>query len=430
MSPSRSGNDPLALDSTFGGDGLQKLHTAETIRMPAHYTVSVGLLEAVVPLTSVRLVVLVVLMCLAFGIALVLPPDRSRGELFRRWMSRALGRVAATVGMSLSVLVLAGLFLNNIFYFYVNWQDLLGSRTVEVTTHAGASLRVAEAPTPRGGGLTALVKPPATLPPLPNPGARLQRYTIHGPASGLVGQIWVSLPRDYAQGVAAGRRYPVIMALHGFPGSPRNWEDAMGLPDVLDRSVLDHRVGEAIIVMPQNNLPLSLDTECVNGQPGTPQMETWLARDVPQFAVTHFRVKTTRSAWAVMGLSEGGFCSAMLGLRHSDIFGASVVFSGYFHPDFPPGYAPLGSQAVGNAYNLIWIAGHRPPPLAMWVTTSNDDRLSFGDTVRFIKAAKRPLSVTAIVQRNVGHRFSVWMALQPRALAWLGDNMKGFAPHG
>lgn len=91
-------------------------------------------------------------------------------------------------------------------------------------------------------------------------------------------QVLVVLPRGYDP--AKARTYPVIVGLHGLPGSPHSFDNT-GILRVVNRLTLQHKIAPSIIVLPQIDVPDHLDTECVHGGPGQPQVDTWLSRSYP-----------------------------------------------------------------------------------------------------------------------------------------------------
>ena len=64
--------------------------------------------------------------------------------------------------------------------------------------------------------------------------------------------------------------------------------------------------------------------------------------------------------------------------------------------------------------------------MSLWVETSHADALSYKSSAAFLHATRAPTAVHAVVLQNAGHRDSVWKALLPEALRWLGANVRGF----
>ena len=339
----------------------------------------------------------------------------------RRRGVRMMTRTAEVLGLNLAVLALAGLLLNDQYLFYSSWSDLFGARSSEVVTHGGGTRNDVLGSRIAGSGLEAHV-PAGPLPPLPDPGKRLQEYIVHDRYAGTGLPVLVRLPVGYNP--RSSTRYPVIVGLHGFPGAPASFARLSFLSDV-DALTAEHVLAPSIVVMPTISPSESLDTECVNGGPGQPQTDTWLSHDLPAWVVQHLRVQTARTSWAAVGYSLGAWCAASLTMRHPDVFGGAVVLEGYFRPDFSPAYDPLSPAAL-KGYDLIRLARHRPPPVAIWLLTTREDALSYPTTTHFLAAARSPLTVTATVLAHGGHRVAVFSPYIPAAFTWLAQTLPGF----
>ncbi len=343
-------------------------------------------------------------------------------------VQRVAARVGVLAGINALVILLAATALNDQFEFYADWTDLLGAvhtGTAATVTHAGAvTPLVARAP-------TRPVHPVASAVPLPaggSPNNRVLRFTVTGRRSGVTGGVVVAFPPSYFSAANRTRRYPVLEAFHGYPGGPDQWVDSMGLPAELERQSAAGRVAEAIVIMPTIQIPAGRDTECVNGRPTDPQMETWLSEDLPDWAAQSLRVQPARTSWATIGFSVGGWCAAMATMLHPDRFSAAAVLGGYFSPQFG-GWKPFGPRSAAAAhYNLVALARRQPPPVAIWAETSHSDPISYPSTQAFLRAAKPPLSVEAVVLKHAGHRLGLWKAYLPTVLDWLATTVPGFRP--
>lgn len=344
-------------------------------------------------------------------------------------ITASLVRTGEALGLSVLVLALSGVLLNNTYAFYLSWNDLLGVRSPVTSTRAGADPRAVNK-APIGGVPAGPGSEPGTgsgqLPPLPHQG-RLQPYVVQGQQSLLRADVIVRLPEGYNP--TADVHYPVIVALHGTPGEPSAWLGPMEFGASIDAAVAQHRIAAPILVMPQVNFPYGTDTECLNGQAGDPQVETWLAQDLPTWIAAHFRVAPDRLGWATAGYSAGGFCAAFITMHHPDRFGAALVYGGYFRPTFSPGYAPYDEQTLRSSrYDLTRLAATDPPPVALWVMSSKGDTMSYPTTAKLIQNARAPLSVTSLIARSGGHAFANWVPDTPASLTWLGRSLSGFAP--
>jgi enterochelin esterase-like enzyme len=353
--------------------------------------------------------------------------------LWPRLAGLDLRRVAARLGLLLTinalVLLTAATQLNAQFLFFADWADLggaLGGRTTTTSLTRGGSATAAVRRSVSGTAAAA----GAVLPPLPTGVSAdgVVTYTVTGPLSGITARVVVQLPPGYGAPANAAVRYPVLETFQGYPGGPITWIRSMHLGTRIGEAVRAGTMREALIVSPQVEIPAGVDTECVDGRPGSPQVETWLARDVPDWVARTFRVQTARTSWATIGLSAGGWCAAMVAMLHPAQYSGAIVMGGYFRPDFGV-YEPFpATSPLKTRYDLVATVGRSPPPVAVWLETSHADALSYRSSAAFLKRAKAPLSVDAVVLQHAGHRFSVWQGLLPTSLAWLGKNIPGFAP--
>ena len=154
-----------------------------------------------------------------------------------------------------------------------------------------------------------------------------------GPAGGTVWQVVIpntAAPFDLRPtvlylppGLTAGRRYPVVFFLHGFPDSPYQFVDGLRLAETADRGVTSGRLRRFVAVVP----PAGFD---VHHGEWSGLWENYLVRDVVPWADAHLPVLHTRSARTLAGLSAGGYGAVDIGLRHPGLFGTLEAWSGSF----------------------------------------------------------------------------------------------------
>jgi hypothetical protein len=373
-------------------------------------------------LTGSALPLILALLAVVMFVLLVIGPVRGRG------VRTVATRAAAALALNASVVALCGVLLNDRYLFYVTWADLVGAGETQgqTLTAGGGAAAATDAKLP----VAIHVDPNATLPPLPSPGGQWQDYpAVTGPSSGVTGQILVYLPKGYDP--TSSRTYPVIEALHGWPGGPSAVDHEMALDSTFQGLVDQKALRPPIVVMPQINTPLTVDTECVDAPPGHGlKTMTWLGADVPAWTAAHFRVDAARSSWLALGVSYGGWCAANVGMHYPAVFGGAVSFMGYFAPEFY-GYKPFRDDPAGlKTYDLTWMARHRPPPIAMWLMASKEDRSAYAALVPFVKAARAPLSVTAHVLTHGGHNVDTIPPTLSPMVTWLVATLPGFDPHG
>lgn len=362
--------------------------------------------------------------------------------LARRGVLAVLARCAALAGVNALVLLAVLVSANDTFGFYSDYADLVGSTGALTTTHAGAARpanpgwAATATGAPRGPGTVGSVQhglvPRTALDrgvPVPGRGGRVERLRVDGP-SGTGGDVLVLLPPGYADPASARSTYPVVEAFHGYPGTPEQWLDAMDLQRSLDAAVASHALAPTVVVMPALQDPPGRDTECLDGPAGQPQVETWLTRDVVAAVESSYRVRGDRGSWATAGLSMGGWCAAVATVLHPQVYGAALVFGGYFRYDPGPWQAFPRGSAADRTHDLVAAVGASAPPVAVWAMTSQSDPVSWPTTRAFAAAVRAPTSVTVESSAGGGHRMSAWAAQVVPALTWLGSTEAGFSPTG
>jgi hypothetical protein len=375
---------------------------------------------------SVFLGLLVTLTVAAFLVVVALWPSLAGSN-----PGRVLGRVGLLLSVNFLVLLTSASLLNAQFLFFADWTDLKGAFTGPPTTtvvaRGGDAARAARVRV-TGPAAAATVGSPG-LPTGVRVSPGVVSYKVKGSVAGVVGTVVVELPPGYSNPANASRHYPVIEAFQGYPGSASMWSKTMDIGGAIAQRVAARRMSPALVVIPQVEIPVGVDTECVNGSPGRAQVETWLAVDVPNWIAKNFRVRAARQSWATIGLSSGAWCAAEVSMLHPAQYSAAIALGGYFRPEFGPFYQPYPpGSTLARRYNLIALAKRAPPPVAIWLETSHSDKVSYPSTVDFLKAAKPPTAVDATVLEHAGHRISLWKGLLPDALNWLGHNVPGFRP--
>lgn len=353
-----------------------------------------------------------------------------------------LRRIGYQLGVVVLLLLAVGTTLNDQYGWYANWGDLgsvISGTAPGREVAAGAAAADAAGPvkpsTREESGHATV--PLAALPNLPRIGlmsgrgpehGQIKIYKVDGKASKFHGTVTVWFPASYTDPATAKHRYPVLEAFHGVPGTPPQLYNNMHLGDEVAEAVAAGTLADSIIVMP-GWAPKDWDTECVDGGKGYIQMETFITQDVTSWVEHNLRVNDDRSSWATFGLSAGAWCASALTMLHPSLYSAAISLGGYFQPGFEAPYIPFRPNSPqAEHYDLLKLAHNDPPKVALWVQTSPADVLSWGSASQLLKTARPPLSVTADVLPNAGHRISIWVALIPQTLQWLGRTVPGFRP--
>jgi len=311
---------------------------------------------------------------------------------------RVIGRVAMAAAVVLAVTSTAALQLNSLVEAYPNWSSLFD--------HSGGPGRdenLPGQPPAHGGG----------------PGrGRIVTVMVAGVASGMSMPMIIYLPAAYDTPEGEGLKFPVIEGLHGYPGTPEAWVRRLDIAGHLDREIAAGRMAPTVVLLPYQTTKLMLDTECTDLTRG-PRAETYLTRDVRQWAIDHLRVRADGAGWGLIGYSAGGFCAMNLALKHPDLYAAGASLSGESEPGIKVGD---GSERTTNS--ISWRLTHRPPPpVALYVAWSRDETAARLGSQRVARLAKAPLLVTTATVAHGGHSLTVWQQLETPALDWLSANL-------
>ncbi len=175
------------------------------------------------------------------------------------------------------------------------------------------------------------------------------RLTVRGKSSHLSRTVFVYLPPQYFRTAFSSYRFPVIELLPGFPGSPADWINVVGITAAYSTLLADGAaVKPAVLVMPDTNGGRRISLQCLNVRHG-PQDATFLAHDLPAYLPRILRVQPQGPAWGIAGYSEGGYCTANLALVYRLRYGAAGVMSGYFVPS---------DDQLGNPVHTVNPFGH------------------------------------------------------------------------
>ncbi|MGC0414885.1 alpha/beta hydrolase [Embleya sp. AB8] len=373
-------------------------------------------------LTSLKLIILLcVLAFAALGAAVFFWPKLSPQKVLP-----ILGRIAILATTQVLILASVAVIGNRYFVFYTTWDDLFG-KTGKPAMNFGAG---------GNGDVPKLVKENGTetidVPQGNNPQAagQIMKVDVAGRRSGLGTAALVYLPPQYFQPQYKDRRFPVVVAVTGYPGNERNLVTRLELPKFAANEIIAGRVQPTIYVMMKPGVGLDRDTECTD-VPGGPQVGMFFSQDLPEAMNQAYRVAPGPRGWAMFGDSTGGYCAAKTAMLYSDRIGAGVALSAdYGAPmDGDTGDLYGGSKAYRNQNDLMWRLKNLPmPPVNLLLTSSESGEPNLADTKEFQKLAKPPLKVDTLLLPTGGHNFKTWQAVLPDALRWLSTQQKTDQP--
>lgn len=349
-----------------------------------------------------------------------------------------LGRLGAIGVTQIAIVAAFACAVNSSYQFFGSWNELLGNGDTSAVGVTGAA---ADANGGAAAGIStaagSLVQPNGTdqlnrVSGLPNgPAAvvgRVQSVKVIGKTTGVVDPAFVYLPPQYFQKAYARQRFPVIVALSGYPGSIFNLAQYLRVSQTAGDLQKKGQMQPTIMVMIRPTVAPPRDTECVD-VPGGPQTETFLAKDLPTAIKSAYRAGHDSTAWGVMGYSSGGSCALQLAMRDSNVYTTAAGLSpDYYVKDDPTtgnlfGSGP-GRQDRVNGHNLMWRLAHMPAPnISVLVANSKHGERGYANTQAFIKAVKPPMRVASIEPENGSHNFPTWVREMPATLKWMNDQL-------
>jgi S-formylglutathione hydrolase FrmB len=221
---------------------------------------------------------------------------------------------------------------------------------------------------------------------------------------------------------------PVLMLFHGDPGQPTDWVEG-GNIDATANAYAKANNGQApIIVMPDINGGLAKDTECVDGTRGN--AETYLTKDVRDEVIKRYSAASDPQQWAIGGLSEGGYCAFMLGVRHPDLWTTFVDLSGLNVPS-PDGTTAEkllhGDKNAVAAYSPIEVLQEPNPAWALlggWFAVGGQDAANVVDAVKAAAAAAQSAGIQTELAVDPGdHSFYFWSSAMAKAFPWVTQRL-------
>jgi S-formylglutathione hydrolase FrmB len=137
--------------------------------------------------------------------------------------------------------------------------------------------------------------------------------------------LYVYLPPDYHP----GRRYPLVIFLHGFASDEQIFLKGIG---PIDDAIVKGAFPPVIIAVPDGSIkgePCMLEPASFFMNSSAGDFENFLLTDVWDFMTSHFPIRPEREAHVLAGVSMGGGAAFDLGIRNRNCIG---VVAGIFPP--------------------------------------------------------------------------------------------------
>lgn len=268
--------------------------------------------------------------------------------------------------------------------------------------------------------------PPADMP------AQGKVYQTRIPESGSgyqAGSGLVYLPPAYLASPPA-QNLPVILALHGQPGSPADWFTGGQLQSVMDDFAAGHKGLAPVVVVPDlsgganANWSLCLDSSQGRGA-------TYLAEDVPRWVRENLAAGLSSSRqWAAAGYSYGGTCALQLAVNFPDAYPTFVDIAGENAPTVPGGIQSLlstyfgGNSAAFTAQNALDVLKTGSFPDSAGIVVVGRDDSTYADQGRQVYEAAKAAGMEVTLQELPGgHSWVVWKEGLAGNLDWLSRRL-------
>ncbi|MER5451443.1 alpha/beta hydrolase-fold protein [Streptomyces sp. NPDC002764] len=359
-------------------------------------------------------------------------------RLARPGLWQVLGRLCAIGVTQVTIVAAFACGVNSSYQFFGSWGELFGNvdtAPVGVTQAAdqngdgsvnGISSVHGSLVQPAGneqlGRVSGLPKGPAAAV------GRVESVKIIGKRTGVVDPAFVYLPPQYFQKAYHRMRFPVIVALSGYPGSIFNLAQHLRVSQTAGELQGKGQMQPTIMVMIRPTIAPPRDTECVD-VPGGPQAETFLAKDLPEAVRSVYRAGHDATAWGVMGYSSGASCALQLAMRNPHVYTTAAALSPDYKVKDDPTTGNLfgggpGRQARVDGHDLMWRLAHLPAPqVSVLVANSKHGEKGYTETQAFIRAVKAPMRVASILPESGSHNFPTWVREMPAALKWMNAQL-------
>ncbi len=198
---------------------------------------------------------------------------------------------------------------------------------------------------------------------------------------------------------------PLVVMMMGQPGNP----DPQYMAGVLNEYAAQHNGLAPIVIVADQLGDPTVDTLCLDtalyGHP-----ETYINKDVVNWASTHLNIIHDRKYWTIAGYSHGGQCAISFAAKFPQLWGNVLDISGEEYPGAEHPADTLhdvfgGKQAAYNAEKPVNILGrHRYQDTAAIFTVSGDDYGFLGGAQRLSAAATKSGMKTSYIEiPNAGH---------------------------
>ena len=166
------------------------------------------------------------------------------------------------------------------------------------------------------------------LPAAAQDAARIEWKTFHSSAieGNLEGNsaergVYVITPPGYDENAA--KRYPVVYFLHGYWGTPQNYQEQMKFDEAVGEAAAAGN--ELIMVVPDGNSKLK--GGFYSSGPTVGDYEDFVARDLVEWVDANYRTIAERASRGLSGHSMGGYGTIRIAMKHPETFSSIYMMS-------------------------------------------------------------------------------------------------------
>ncbi|MER0447551.1 alpha/beta hydrolase-fold protein [Streptomyces sp. Edi4] len=263
-------------------------------------------------------------------------------------------------------------------------------------------------------------------------GTKIGVTTLKGAKSGFTGKVWVWAPKQYFDPQYQNSGFPVLIALPGGNGYPKNYW--MGTDLKLQSSISAwSKTGKSlpfIVVMPVLN-PDAKHYYDGSDIPGQPKMGTWMTEDVPDLVRANFRTFKSRDGWAFMGSSSGGFVGLKSVLERPDLFKAAIASGPDIVPDSPLWAGHDAEKQANNPQKLAQdLIDKKGPEVALAFQVGTKETTVIPKVKQFIETyGKGPVKTRLQMIQNGTHNAHTYVeGMGEGTMEWISKQMLAPAP--
>lgn len=238
-----------------------------------------------------------------------------------------------TLLIAITSIILIGIVGYSGGYYLVTdeWPWQAGHTDNDAILREAAAPQPATATLPQTTTSTAAHIPTGTSPTAAAPASHgtLHEAAMESKIFGSSVPFLIYLPPGY-DAPAAQQRYPVVYLLHGAPGNYHDWVEHGFADRTADLLTSSGQLPAVILVMPDGQLTLTVDSEWADGAPPAPQAESMVTKELVPFIDAHYRTIADADHRAIGGLSSGGYGAVNITLHHPDMFHTAIGISGVY----------------------------------------------------------------------------------------------------